>query len=461
MDIHPSDKLVLYMSGELIPDELEAVDAHLRGCNSCLSELDELKAGDSLLSLYGRIVNSKEVCPMPEELSQFVDDTNINDGKRDGIKHHIAQCSDCRKQIELLMQLNKDMLTIVTEESSNIVPLLPDYLRSSLRGKYPKVFKKRFFPAIHAATILIVIGFFLWFFKYNPVTEYQITEKAPITFAPGAPTNIAPTAGETIGQKVPQYFDNDNESVKVSESAKKSSKIPVISYQKSKEEIKTYSAKPKVSEFKEAQMKNLAENRNTQNYQAPAPLEEGGTFFSSTKRDDLSDEIQNEKISLKKQERLLASEPNKSVGKQKENEITLNNLEDELRNKFALKDLKLQIISGKRSGYDKVDYRAKQNDGVYSSHKKVGGVYNSRKVDGVSNSQKVDGGGSNSKEVYGVHSRVDKDANVIGREVVVSTTALLSQEKQELIRQYLIVNLPLNPEVDLVRFVVRQIPQIP
>lgn len=64
MNVHPEEKLSAYVDGELPPEEVAAVEAHLAGCAECRALVEDLEVLD----------RSGTVTISPDETSRFVEE---------------------------------------------------------------------------------------------------------------------------------------------------------------------------------------------------------------------------------------------------------------------------------------------------------------------------------------------------------------------------------------------------
>ncbi len=91
---HPGDLLLPYAEDLLTPTEREMVKDHLRGCEQCASELEELRDTISLLGQH-----KEAFCPEHGELYEYVNYGKDPDGL---IARHLRLCEPCRETVQAL-----------------------------------------------------------------------------------------------------------------------------------------------------------------------------------------------------------------------------------------------------------------------------------------------------------------------------------------------------------------------
>jgi len=100
-----SENLILFIEGDLPGEEYERLSAHLAECSDCRKELDELMEVIATVKVSAEHIKKKWVHPNPETLYMLhFSPGSIKKEKRKQIIAHILMCSSCREEYMLLRE---------------------------------------------------------------------------------------------------------------------------------------------------------------------------------------------------------------------------------------------------------------------------------------------------------------------------------------------------------------------
>jgi anti-sigma factor RsiW len=102
---HPGDLLSAYLDGELAPEEMAGVDAHLAGCDECRAEMNAL-AGVRLglrslpvLEPPAHVLAAPAASDHPLEMLSALLDGELAGPEYDEVMGHLGSCAFCREEL--------------------------------------------------------------------------------------------------------------------------------------------------------------------------------------------------------------------------------------------------------------------------------------------------------------------------------------------------------------------------
>jgi len=94
-----------FIDGELPRAEIQTIAGHIRSCETCKKEFQEIL---SLHNVLNQVV-SEDKCPSYDELENYVNNT-LENNKIGEIKEHIDLCGRCRSYVWLLGASEEDLV---------------------------------------------------------------------------------------------------------------------------------------------------------------------------------------------------------------------------------------------------------------------------------------------------------------------------------------------------------------
>lgn len=133
-----AENLLAYLEGLLQDESLVEMEDHLRHCEACRRELEELKETDAMLDqAAARVLMAQvSICPQEEELESLARDPGeLAPATRKTLEAHLLRCAACGEAVQALKRFQAeygDTSQAFREESRT----LPEAVRDAVREEY-------------------------------------------------------------------------------------------------------------------------------------------------------------------------------------------------------------------------------------------------------------------------------------------------------------------------------------
>ncbi|MCE1246013.1 MAG: hypothetical protein LWY06_05165 [Firmicutes bacterium] len=150
-----SDKLIPYIEKSLPSDEMQAISDHVCDCQKCQDEVRNLTEVMNALGVGSKKIRQAWVHPEPEELLSWLNaNPQMTTKESSEIASHIARCSLCQEEIQLLAEAPE-----ITEEESTESVIMPAFLKQTWQNSYGRKQERKAQPSGFAAFLEFLQNF--------------------------------------------------------------------------------------------------------------------------------------------------------------------------------------------------------------------------------------------------------------------------------------------------------------